>query len=185
VNYLMLLIGLVLPTVSLAQDCGKMPDSEERLACYDRLGHCVTIESKQSRLACFDRVAGDADSSAWARSVREDDESGAGSVEITEDFIDPVDNQIHKDDEAFPIRSTVETKKSPVPEIHSRITSVGASARGFTLLDLENQQLWRLKEKSPFRFEKGQQVMIVRGFLGSTVLIDVASGKRFKVKRER
>jgi len=52
-------------------------------------------------------------------------------------------------------------------------------------IGLENEQVWRLKEKSTYRFKEGQQVKIVRGFLGSTILIDAVSGKRFKVKRER
>lgn len=85
-------------------------------------------------------------------------------------------------EENLPSQKRQPQEQSP-EEMMAKITAVKADPYGAAIVTLDNGQVWRQTEGSPYRVAIGAPVVIKKGVLGAYFLTGSGGGRTVKVKR--
>ena len=194
-------------------ECGAIADSQERIACYDR----VVRLASEARAADDSEVQAESPlpRSASANRAREETRpppEETGTVQLSEEqpaqpneqtanrnspsaraAANPRSDEIRATPRSAPTQRAVEGfgadklthgSEERLERIVSAIVRIRKLSRGNYLLTLDNGQRWREIEYDRYtRYAVGDRVEIRRGRLGTYDLISQATGHRNKVRR--
>ena len=194
-------------------ECGAIADSQERIACYDR----VVRLASEARAADDSEVQAESPMrrSASANRAREETRpppEETGTVQLSEEqpaqpneqtanrnspgaraAANPRSDEIRATPRSAPTQRAIEGfgadklthgSEERLERIVSAIVRIRKLSRGNYLLTLDNGQRWREIEYDKYtRYAVGDRVEIRRGRLGTYDLISQATGHRNKVRR--
>jgi len=159
------------------EQCSSEKSSLKRLVCFDRLAKSMRQYSglEQSVTTALPPVP----SSRPQTRSRADLPVPSASPSIpstSSETVAPTGEQ------AFGLEHRQDTD-AMISKLYASVTKVAKSARGMSIITIDNGQVWRQNDGSALKIKQGYSVYIERGLLGAFYLGKDGLNRRMKVKR--
>lgn len=159
------------------EQCSSEKSSLKRLVCFDRLAKSMREYSglEQSVTTALPPVA----------SSRSQSQSRANIPAPSTSAVRPparAETVAPTGEQAFGLEHKQDTD-AMISKLYASVTKVAKSARGMSIITIDNGQIWRQNDGSALKIKQGDTVYIERGLLGAFYLGKDGLNRRMKVRR--
>jgi len=156
----------------------------ERSGLNKSLHQCAKFVVDSQRLACFDRLIAPFETNTVKRST--ETVVATKTVKMAAKTLkkSPAVNSQAIDDFAKEhLDKTLEQEAEEINSITLTISNIKKLLRGNLQITFQNGQQWQQKDSTRMRLKQGEEVVLVKGALGTFYLKKMATHKRIRVKR--
>lgn len=159
------------------EQCSSEKSSLKRLVCFDRLAKSIRQYSgvEQSVTTALPPISS-------PRQPRLSQPNVAAPSAVPNRPAAEVAAPLPTGEQAFGLEHKQDTD-AMISKLYASVTKVDKSARGMSIITIDNGQVWRQNDGSALKIKQGDTVYIERGLLGAFYLGKDGLNRRMKVKR--